>query len=71
MLKNLKKFNFIFYLKLILIFAFCDELSFIFYSRFLMSSLSSKSQLRFAKLSENAFPPLKGSAYAAGWDLRR
>ena len=25
----------------------------------------------FAKLSENAFPPLKGSAYAAGWDLRR
>ena len=34
-------------------------------------SLPSKSQLRFAKLSENAFPPLKGSDYAAGWDLRR
>lgn len=34
-------------------------------------SLASKSQLRFAKLSENAFPPLKGSDYAAGWDLRR
>ncbi len=32
---------------------------------------SSKSELRFAKLSENGFPPLKGSAYAAGWDLRR
>lgn len=31
----------------------------------------TKSVLRFAKLSENAFPPLKGSAYAAGWDLRR
>jgi len=40
-----------------------------FYSRFLMSS--TKSILRFAKLSENAFPPLKGSPYAAGWDLRR
>ncbi len=34
-------------------------------------SLLSKSQLRFAKLSENAFPPCKGSGYAAGWDLRR
>jgi hypothetical protein len=33
-------------------------------------SLPSKSLLRFAKLSENAFPPLKGSVYAAGWDLR-
>ena len=32
---------------------------------------SSKSVLRFAKLSENAFPPLKGSVDAAGWDLRR
>ena len=31
----------------------------------------TNSQLRFAKLSENAFPPMKGSAYAAGWDLRR
>ena len=31
----------------------------------------TNSVLRFAKLSENAFPPLKGSAYAAGWDLRR
>jgi dUTP pyrophosphatase len=31
----------------------------------------TKSVLRFAKLSENAFPPLKGSTYAAGWDLRR
>jgi len=30
----------------------------------------TKAVLRFAKLSENAFPPLKGSAYAAGWDLR-
>jgi len=30
----------------------------------------TNSVLRFAKLSENAFPPLKGSAYAAGWDLR-
>jgi len=30
----------------------------------------SKSILRFAKLTENAFPPMKGSAYAAGWDLR-
>lgn len=29
------------------------------------------SQLRFAKLTENAFPPMKGSEYAAGWDLRR
>ncbi len=35
-----------------------------------MSSLP-KSLLRFAKLSENAFSPLKASAYAAGWDLRR
>lgn len=34
-------------------------------------SLSTKSQLRFAKLTENAFPPMKGSAYAAGWDLQR
>ena len=34
-------------------------------------SSSSKPELRFAKLSENGFPPLKGSAYAAGWDLRR
>jgi len=33
-------------------------------------SSSLKSELRFAKLSENGFPPLKGSAYAAGWDLR-
>lgn len=31
----------------------------------------TKSVLRFATLSENAFAPLKGSAYAAGWDLRR
>ena len=31
----------------------------------------TKSVLRFAKLSENAFAPLKGSAYAAGWDLQR
>ncbi|CAF2444512.1 unnamed protein product [Rotaria sp. Silwood2] len=31
---------------------------------------SSKAVLRFAKLSEYAFPPMKGSAYAAGWDLR-
>lgn len=34
-------------------------------------SLSTKSHLRFAKLTENAFPPMKGSAYAAGWDLQR
>lgn len=27
--------------------------------------------LRFAKLTENAFAPMKGSAYAAGFDLRR
>lgn len=39
------------------------------YFRFIMSP--TNSILRFAKLSENAFPPLKGSAYAAGWDLRR
>lgn len=31
----------------------------------------TKPVLRFAKLTENAYPPLKGSAYAAGWDLRR
>ncbi|CAF0856061.1 unnamed protein product [Rotaria sp. Silwood1] len=31
---------------------------------------SPKTILRFAKLSEYAFPPMKGSAYAAGWDLR-
>ncbi len=31
----------------------------------------TKSVLRFAKLSGNTFPPLKESAYAAGWDLRR
>jgi hypothetical protein len=30
-----------------------------------------KAVLSFAKLTENAYPPLKGSAYAAGWDLRR
>ena len=40
------------------------------YSRFLMSA-ASKSLLRFVKLSENAFSPVKGSAHAAGWDLRR
>lgn len=27
--------------------------------------------LRFAKLTENAFAPVKGSAFAAGFDLRR
>lgn len=32
---------------------------------------SSGAVLRFAKLTEHAFPPLKGSMYAAGWDLRR
>ncbi|CAF3059655.1 unnamed protein product [Rotaria socialis] len=31
---------------------------------------SKNSVLRFAKLSEFAFEPLKGSVYAAGWDLR-
>lgn len=31
---------------------------------------SSGAVLRFAKLTEHAFPPLKGSMYAAGWDLR-
>ncbi|CAF4878380.1 unnamed protein product, partial [Rotaria magnacalcarata] len=31
---------------------------------------SGKSVLRFAKLSEFAFEPLKGSVHAAGWDLR-
>ncbi|CAF4283824.1 unnamed protein product, partial [Rotaria sordida] len=31
---------------------------------------SSKAVLRFGKLSEHAFSPIKGSAYAAGWDLR-
>lgn len=27
--------------------------------------------LRFAKLTENAFAPTKGSAFAAGFDLKR
>ncbi|CAF4377120.1 unnamed protein product, partial [Adineta steineri] len=31
---------------------------------------STKALLRFAKLTENAFPPMKGSDYAAGYDLR-
>lgn len=30
-----------------------------------------KPVLRFAKLSEHALPPTKGSAKAAGYDLRR
>jgi hypothetical protein len=34
-------------------------------------SLPTKSLLRFAKLSENAFSPVKGLVHAAGWDLRR
>jgi len=39
--------------------------------KFCATFSSTKSVLRFVKLSENAFPPLKGSAYAADWDLRR
>ena len=31
----------------------------------------TNSVLRFAKLSENAFAPMKESAFAAGFDLRR
>ncbi|CAG0889012.1 unnamed protein product [Darwinula stevensoni] len=33
--------------------------------------VSSKPILRFVKLTENAFAPMKGSAHAAGYDLRR
>ncbi|CAF0792614.1 unnamed protein product [Didymodactylos carnosus] len=35
-----------------------------------MMSSPTKSVLRFSKLSESAFAPLKGSAHAAGFDLR-
>jgi len=31
----------------------------------------SGSVLKFAKLSDKAFAPIKGSEYAAGYDLRR
>lgn len=33
--------------------------------------LEKSCVLRFAKLTENAFPPTKGSALAAGFDLKR
>lgn len=46
-----------------------NENIFVWIFRLIMSP--TKSVLRFATLSENAFAPLKGSAYAAGWDLRR
>ncbi len=46
---------------------YCNQFDFIF--RLLMAS--PQSILRFAKLTENAFPSVKGSTYAAGWDLRR
>jgi hypothetical protein len=33
--------------------------------------VETKPVLRFAKLSEHGFPPVKGSEKAAGFDLRR
>lgn len=39
-------------------------------NEFIMSG-DNEMVLRFAKLSEKAFAPTKGSEYAAGYDLRR
>lgn len=33
--------------------------------------VSTSSVLKFAKLSDKAFTPVKGNAYAAGYDLKR
>lgn len=36
-----------------------------------MAAVNGGSVLKFSKISEKAFAPMKGSALAAGYDLRR
>lgn len=38
---------------------------------FFIKMVLERCTLRFAKLTENAFSPTKGSAFAAGFDLKR
>lgn len=40
-------------------------------NNFVMSGNDVELVLKYAKLSENAYAPTKGSEYAAGYDLRR
>lgn len=50
----------------------CDiKLNWIEKSLKFLKLLSKRNMLKFAKLSDKAHAPTRGSAYAAGYDLRR